>query len=166
MNKYIFLGVASVSSLFGGAFASKTPSQAAVTPPPSPPECCMPPIPRYENNAFVMADFIYWVAKQEGNTYAATGNAITVPGTTDPNTGLIPGAITAKGKVYAPNPRIEPGFKVAVGMDFAYDQWDLFAEYTYLYSSAKSAVNSNNLNTGILPIFSYAPNNSILSQAT
>lgn len=126
----------------------------------------MPLAPRYENNIFLTADFIYWLAKQEGNDYAYTGTAITVPGTTDPNTGLVPPWIDNIGSVYAPNPQAKPGFKVGLGVDLSYDEWDFYAEYTYLSNKAHSSVYSNFLNTGILPIFSYTPNNSILAQCT
>ncbi len=126
---------------------------------PPPPPCCCP------THVFIEADFLYWLAKQEGNTYATTGNAITVPGTLDPNTGLVAGPITS-GRVYAPHPRAKPGFKVGVGIDFEYGNWELFSEYSYLFSKAKGSVSSNNLNSGILPIYSYTPHNSILSHAT
>ena len=75
----------------------------------------MPIVPRYNNNVFIDADFLYWYSKQEGNNYAATGSAITVPGTTDPNTTLVPGPV-GSGKVYSPNPKAEPGFKVGLGI--------------------------------------------------
>ena len=48
----------------------------------------------------------------------------------------------------------------------AHGKWDVFLQYTYLFSKAKSSVSSDNLNTGILPLFSYTPNNSVLDSAT
>jgi hypothetical protein len=121
---------------------------------------------RYENNFFVEGDFLYWLAKQEGNQYATTGTAITVPGTADPNTGLTPSPLTSSGKVYEPKTRMEPGFRAGVGLNLAQGKWDFFLEYTYLSSRANGSVSSFDLNTGILPVFSYAPTNSILSNAT
>ncbi len=111
------------------------------------------------------ADLICWLAKQEGNDYATSGNAITVPGTTDPNTGLIPGPIQA-GKVYRPSIHVKPGFKAGLGVDLDYANWEVFSEYTYLFSKGDGEVSSNNLNAGILPLYSYTPHNSILSTTT
>jgi hypothetical protein len=124
-----------------------------------------PSIPRYENNLFFKADFLYWSAKQEGNQYATTGSAITVPGTSDPNTFLTAGAVHS-GKVYAPSSEMKPGVRASIGIDLRHGGWDLLAEYTYLYNDAHDSVSSTNLNSGILPLFSYIPNNSILSQCT
>ncbi len=146
-----------LASTFG--IASETPTPPADT-------SQMPLVPRYNNNVFLDADFLYWYSKQEGNNYAATGSAITVPGTTDPNTGLIPSAITTKGKVYSPSPKAEPGFRVAIGINLDYDRWELYTNYTYAHGKASGSIQSDNLNTGILPIFSYTPNNSILASAT
>ena len=123
-------------------------------------------MPKYCNDVFFEADFIYWVAKQEGNDYAATGTAITVPGTEDPNTHLTPGALTATGSVYSPNTRVNPGFKAGLGVNLAYDKWDLFLEYTFLHGKASGSVASENINAGILPLYSYTPNNSILADTT
>ncbi len=123
------------------------------------PRCC-------GNDIFIEADFIYWVAKQEGNDFAVTGAAITVPGTLDPNTGLTAGSISDEGKTYAPHARIKPGFKAGIGCDIRNGNWELFAEYTFLYSEAKKSVSSDDVNGGILPIFSYVPNNGIFTHAT
>jgi len=120
-----------------------------------------------ENNSyFLNVDYLYWYAKQEGNSYAATGAAITVPGTLDPNTGLTPTALSTPGKIYSPKGKMQSGFKVGAGIEFSYDRWNLNAEYTYLRSKTSSSVSSKDLNTGILPLFSYTPNNSILSLTT
>ena len=128
------------------------------------PQKAPPPVQR-GNRVYTEADFLYWLAKQEGNNYATTGNAITAPGTTDPNTGLVPGSITA-GKVYAPDPTVKPGFRAGIGVDLEHGGWEFFSEYSYLFSKATGSVSSDNLNAGIIPIYSYAPNNSVLSSAT
>lgn len=120
---------------------------------------------KYENNIFVEADLIYWIAKQEGNSYAATGAAITVPGTADPITGLVPGSLES-GSIYAPNIEFRPGFKVGLGINLAHGGWDLFTNYTYFFSKAHRSVQSDDLNSSIIPIFGYGPNNSILAETT
>jgi hypothetical protein len=132
----------------------------------APPDISLFVTPQEKNFGYVSADFIYWVADEQGNNFASTGAAIRVPGTTDPNTGLVPGLITGGGNLYSPEFKIKPGFKVAVGGTLMHNEWNIFAEYTYLYSNAKNSVSSDNLNTGILPLFSYAPNNAILASTT
>ena len=130
----------------------------------SPP--CTAPLPAFDNYPNITVDFLYWVAKQEGNNYAATGSAITVPGTVDPNTGLTPDAISGAGKVYTPGQTGSPGFKAALGVDLSHDMWDFMVEYAWLYSHQSNSVSSDDLNTGILPLFSYTPNNSVLESTT
>jgi len=127
---------------------------------------CPPLIAHHDNNVFISTDFIYWTAKQEGNTYAATGAAITVPGTVDPNTSLTATAVSSTGRVYAPHSKLKPGFKALLGVHLGFDSWDVFAEYTWLYSKAQGSVHTNTLNTGILPLFAYTPHNSSLANTT
>ncbi len=118
-----------------------------------------------ENDVFFEVDFIYWVAKQQGNDFAATGNAIAVPGTENPIVSgvIIEPPITGSGKVYAPDTEIRPGYKVALGVNLEHGGWDVISEYTYLYSKGDKSVTSNNQNSGILPIFAFTPFNSILA---
>ncbi len=143
--------------LAGVAASSFSKAEPALSP------CCSEAT-RCSDSLFVEADILAWVAKQEGNDYATTGNGITVPGTTDPNTGLVPGPISS-GKVYAPNPKAAPGFKAGLGVNLVHGNWDLFGEYTYLFNKSDGSVSSTDLNTGILPVYSYTPHNSILSTA-
>lgn len=114
---------------------------------------------------FLSVDYLYWYAKQEGNSYAVTGASQTVPGTLDPNTGLTPPGISSAGKVYSPKGKMQSGFKVGAGVECDVTYWTLAAEYTYFRNKSSSTIASYDLNTGILPLFSYTPNNSILSLA-
>lgn len=118
---------------------------------------------RYENNFFVQGDFLYWRAKQQGTGYAVTGSAVTVPGTATPVSGLIPDPIASSGFFYEPKTQMEPGFRAGAGLNLEHGKWDLFLEYTYLASKAKGSTASFDINTGIVPVFLYAPNNSVLS---
>ena len=120
-------------------------------------------LPKSNNHPFISAEYLYWSVKQEGNNYASTGTAITVPGTVDPNTGLIPVQITGTGQVYAPSTTPKSGFRVAAGLNLAYEAWELYTDYTYIAGAQHSSVSSNTLNTGILPLFAYVPNNGILA---
>ncbi len=119
-------------------------------------------LPKSNNHPFLSAEYLYWSVKQEGNNYASTGTAITVPGTVDPNTGLTPVQITGTGQVYAPSSNPKSGFRIASGLNLAYETWELYTDYTYIEGTQKSSVSSGNLNAGILPLFAYVPNNGIL----
>jgi hypothetical protein len=72
------------------------------------------------------ADFIWWKTNISGMEYATSGvvdvGFIDVPF----------GKSTKRGHVSQPNFDFEPGFKVGAGLDFAYDGWDLYANYTWL----------------------------------
>ena len=83
--------------------------------------------PRVRDGAGLIftADFIWWKTNISGMEYAANGvidNGIFVP----------LGTSTKRGHVNQPNFDFEPGFKVGAGLDFAYDGWDLYANYTWL----------------------------------
>jgi hypothetical protein len=127
---------------------------------------CYPSLAENEDHIFVAADFIYWAVKQEGNSYATTGTANTVPGTSDPNTGIISPKVSHRGSVYSPQLEAKPGFRVTLGTHLKYDAWKVYANYSYLAGSEESAVASNDINAGIVPLFAYTPNNGILSTTT
>ena len=130
------------------------------------PEAAIRPSSTHRNMPYVEVDFIYWAVKQEGNNYASTGQAITVPGTVDPSTGSATSSSFQEGHVYSLGTTAEPGFKVALGVDLKHDTLEAVLRYSWLHAHKTDAIVSNNLNTGIIPTFIYAPNNSILSQAT
>lgn len=54
--------------------------------------------------------------------------------------------------------KYKPGFKVGIGMDFDYDNWDTFIEYTWLYGQEKvsKTLNPNNTLINILPAWQMA----------
>lgn len=144
-------------------YATQKASPFTATPAPSTPPATS--VPQYQNNVFLEVDFLYWFSKQEGNQYAVTGSALSVPGTDDPNT-LTTAGPCKSGNVYELDFEMNPGYKVGGGMNLAHGKWDIFLEYTYLHSNAHGSVKSDNLNSGIIPIFSYTPHKSILSNAS
>ena len=92
-------------------------------------------------------DFIYWYVAQEGNTYASTGVYVKQPA---PIVDL-----TTGGEVYAPEPKMEPGFKLALGLDLCQDDWGLLCRYTWIAASQSSLVTSTDMFSGIVPLFVY-----------
>jgi hypothetical protein len=71
------------------------------------------------------ADFIWWKTNISGMEYATSGAA-------DGGNFVPFGASTKRGHVNQPNFDFEPGFKIGLGLEFAYDGWDLYADYTWL----------------------------------
>lgn len=85
-------------------------------------------------DVFVDADFIWWYTEIDGLGYAMTGY--------DNRSANTPPA----GKLYNPNWKWEPGFKVSLGLALGHDGWDLGAEYTWLrYGTQSGTVTSDNL---------------------
>ena len=83
-------------------------------------------------DVFITADFIYWTARMDGLEYVASGVASDFSG-------------TSKGTVYTPDWDWDPGFKVGIGLNLPHDGWDVYAEYTWLHSSASDTVRGINL---------------------
>ncbi len=107
--------------------------------------------PKVRNGAGLIfaADFIWWKANISGMEYATSG-------VVDLGNVFVPfGKSTKKGHVNQPNFDFEPGFKVGAGLDFAYDGWDLYANYTWLNGDTErnsiSAHRGRGV-TGLLPI--------------
>lgn len=107
----------------------------------------------------IEGDFLYWKVKQNGNEFAQTGQAISTPGI---------GVATPvnAGKLYAPKYSMQPGFKLACDFSNFYDNWDAKFNYMWIQSYGKKNVASQDVNSGIIPVFSVASQNSALSQAT
>lgn len=72
-------------------------------------------------DAFVTGEFLYWKARCDYLGYAiTTGNSTNSP---------IPSS--SCGRVYHPDWKFAPGFKVGLGMLFDHDGWDIYANYTW-----------------------------------
>lgn len=93
---------------------------------------------------FVTGSFIYWQPTQDNMEYGLTNTLYQ---------GNVQGATTTRGLNGAyleQDFKFQPGFKVGLGMNTEHDNWDLFAEYTWLRD--KSTSSSNGPTTGdILP---------------
>ena len=80
---------------------------------------------------FITGDFIYWRVQEEGLGFAETGST-TGFGVTGTN-------VSRRGSDQEPKFNWEPGFKVGAGFDFSCDDWDLYAQYTYLRTNPGTA---------------------------
>jgi hypothetical protein len=89
--------------------------------------CCTPAIPcpmkrGIDGEVYVAADFLWWRAENHGYSYAfnRTENS------------------WVQGKVMRVNPSWDPGFRLALGWNAGYDQWDILAAWTWYYNKAKT----------------------------
>ena len=119
-QKWIFSGLLTASSLFAAEPTSqnmndsKPPPLGQITPPAG---------PRTDTGArfLVTADFIYWQLEQD--------NLVGLPSEYNSFSGNT--QTTTKKDAYL-DFKYAPGFKVGAGAVFDYDNWDLFANYTWL----------------------------------
>lgn len=72
-------------------------------------------------DVFVTADFIYWSVREDHLGFVASAPA---PGTASVN--------PTHTKVFQPDFKMRPGFKVALGMGFDHDGWDSLIQYTWI----------------------------------
>ena len=86
---------------------------------------------------FVMADFLYWKAENNGWAYAYEQE------TTDP-IGL------NVGNVMRIDPDWDPAFRVGLGWNTNHDFWDVFLNYTWYRNKASESRTSN---TGFFPLW-------------
>ncbi len=87
---------------------------------------------------FVTADFIWWTAREDGLAYAYSGVNGTV-GSTNQNGG--------SGSVQHPDFGWDPGFKVGLGYNLPHDDWDVYAQYTWLHMQGDKDSTSNPVGT-------------------
>ncbi|HSX11386.1 MAG TPA: Lpg1974 family pore-forming outer membrane protein [Chlamydiales bacterium] len=75
--------------------------------------------------------FIYWQPEQEDMALGVS------------NTQLLPDIEFngIRGNLIDENFQYKPGFKVGIGMNFAYDEWDAYTEYTWLHGTNTTSSN-------------------------
>lgn len=82
---------------------------------------------------FVTGSFIYWQPTQDNMEYGLT-NTLYQGNVSGPTT-----ATGLKGTWLEQSFSFQPGFKVGVGLNTEHDNWDLFAEYTWLRDETSSS---------------------------
>lgn len=74
---------------------------------------------------YLTGAFIWWIPRQEGLAYAQSGRTLTAGGT------------VSKGHEADISFDFSAGFKIGAGLNFRYDGWDIYANYTWLYPSTR-----------------------------
>ncbi|MBI3508210.1 MAG: hypothetical protein HY069_01050, partial [Chlamydiia bacterium] len=90
---------------------------------------------------FVTGSFIYWQPTEDNLEYAVTNK--NYQGTIALNSTAGNGALTSgiTGNWVKQDFQFQPGFKVGLGMNSEHDDWDVFAEYTWLRDRSHSTTN-------------------------
>lgn len=105
-------------------------------------------------SVYATLDGFYWKSSEEGLPYAIKANGIALIGTNDPFLGY---------KNRSNNPKFEwdPGFRIGLGCQLPFDDWNFFSKYTRFTNQAKGKVQSDfpSLDIGILPLIGNWPAN-------
>jgi hypothetical protein len=94
------------------------------------------PSSRYEIdngwNLFLNTEFLWWVAKEDGLYYAQSGF-------TGVQTSAVPpdGTKNFNGHLQKVKPHFRPGFRIGLGGNMSYDEWDIFLNWTWFQSNAR-----------------------------
>lgn len=78
---------------------------------------------------YLTGDYIYWTARLEELDFAVSG--VNINNSTTSNANVLP---HQKGNKYAPEFRFQSGFKAGIGFNFGHDKWDMYFNYTWLYT--------------------------------
>ncbi len=101
--------------------------------------CCMNGLPNVSSlsenhchNVNVSVDFLYWTAEEDGIGNDNWGQILTNP---DPITKVV--------DIQVVSFDYSPGFRVGIGYDLPYDQWDTKISYTWFRTEAKDHISTN-----------------------
>lgn len=112
MKRSIFLGLACCSVIFADE------ERRMEIPPINPP--AGPKVVDW-SDFFVTGAVIWWKARQDGLSYAQSGRTLTNGGTVE------------RGSEREIDFDFAMGFKIGAGLNFRFDGWDIYANYTWLY---------------------------------
>jgi hypothetical protein len=85
-------------------------------------------------NLFLNMEFLWWVAKEDGLYFAQSG-------VRNPPTSAVPpnGAVDFKGHLQKVKPIWHPAFRIGLGGNMSYDEWDLFLNWTWFSADARKS---------------------------
>ncbi len=85
-------------------------------------------------NMFLNIEFLWWVAKPDGLYYAQSGYTH-IPTTAIPPTGVP----DFNGHLEKVTPNWTPGFRIGLGGNMEYDEWDIFLNWTWFKSTGRDS---------------------------
>ncbi len=83
-------------------------------------------------NLFLNTEFLWWVAKEDGLYYAQSGFTPAPADVLTPDKG-----VSFKGHLQKVKPHFRPGFRIGLGGNMSYDEWDIFLYWTWFKSHAR-----------------------------
>ena len=103
-------------------------------------ECCQLVYPscRFDTccgwNVYLTGEGLWWISKENGLIYAQSG----VPGAGPQTADVPPQSFNFRGDIQRISPDFDWGFRIGLGYNFCYDEWDAKASWTY-YKTDESA---------------------------
>lgn len=104
-------------------------------------------------DVFASGSFLYWQGREDNLELGviSSGSPVGVPATPvqgpyvpfNPTAGTFT-TTSVSARVANPNFSYGPGFKVALGVNLEYDNWDFVAEYTWFHKTSRSSADISN----------------------
>lgn len=89
-------------------------------------------------NFILDGEFLWWVAKEDGLYYAQSGYSTAMTTAVPPD-----GTIDFDGHIKKVQSHWHPGFRIGIGGNMPYDEWDILLHYTWFRSHADSVSHSS-----------------------
>ncbi len=89
-------------------------------------------------NLFLNTEFLWWVAKEDSLYYAQSGYSSALTSSVPPD-----GTVNFNGHLERVTPDWTPGFRIGLGGNMAYDEWDILLNWTWFKSSARDSSHSS-----------------------
>ncbi|MBI3237138.1 MAG: hypothetical protein HYZ48_05525, partial [Chlamydiales bacterium] len=86
-------------------------------------------------NFYLTADFLLWSANTDGLFYAQS-NFGSAPDQNPPN-----GSTAFRGHLQRINEEWDPGFRVGIGGNMPYDEWDIYLNWTWFHTDPSDSAN-------------------------
>lgn len=90
-------------------------------------------------NIFLDTEFLWWIAKEDGLFYTQSGFTGVETSATPPD-----GAVNFNGHLKKVKPQFRPGFRIGLGGNMEYDEWDIYLFWTWFKSNARGTSRENN----------------------
>ncbi len=88
-------------------------------------------------NIFLNTEFLWWVAKEDTLYFAQSGYSNQLTSVVPPN-----GTIDFRGHLQRVTPDWSPGFRIGLGGNMEYDDWDIFLNWTWFKSHGRHSAHA------------------------
>lgn len=84
------------------------------------------------SDVYITADFILWYVSEEGLAFSSRQGGSSLS------------SVTHKGATLSPDFGVNPGYKIGFGVDISHDEWDFYAQYTWLHANGSKVKTKEN----------------------